>query len=62
MPKDLSANQVANLFLMRSAQDVEAFLELLDKISPNEWDWRSLGGRLNNAGNVELITEPGPPI
>ena len=62
MPKDLSADQVAKLFSMRSGQDVETFLQSLNGISPNEWDWCPLGGRLNNAGNVELITEPGPPI
>ena len=62
MPKNLSADQVAKLFSMRSGQDVETFLESLNGISLNEWDWRPLGGRLNNAGNVELITEPGPPI
>jgi len=62
MSKNLSADEVAKLFSMRSVQDVEAFLESLNGTSPNEWDWRPLGGRLNNAGNVELITEPGPPI
>jgi hypothetical protein len=62
MPKDLSADQVTKLFSMRSVQDVETFLDSLNAISPHEWDWRPLGGRLNNAGNVELITEPGPPI
>jgi hypothetical protein len=62
MPKDLSADQVAKLFSMRSGQDVKNFLRSLNDTSPNEWDWRPLGGRLNNAGNVELITEPGPPI
>lgn len=62
MPNGLSANQVSKLFLMRSSQDAEAFLESLTSVSPDEWDWRPLGDRLANASNVELITEPGPPV
>lgn len=59
---DLSAEQVSKLFLMRSAHDVEAFLSSLTGVVADEWDWHPLGGRLNNAGNVELIIEPGPPV
>lgn len=62
MPEDLSDDQAAELFSMRSGSDVETFLQSLNGMSPNEWDWCPLGGRLNNAGNVELVTEPGPPI
>lgn len=62
MSDSLSREQVSKLFLIRSVQDVEFFLRSLIGTASSEWDWLPLGGRLNNAGNVELITEPGPPI
>jgi hypothetical protein len=62
MASNLSAAQVAKLFSMRSAKDVEAFLQSLTEAGPNEWDWYPLGKQRNNAGRVELIAEPGPPI
>lgn len=62
MPNDLSTGQVSKLFLMHSPQDIESLLDSLTGAAPNEWGWCPLGGRLNNAGNVELITEPGPPV
>lgn len=62
MTNSLSGDQVTNLFSMRSATDVEAFLHSLIDADLDGWDWFALGGRRNNAGSVELVTEPGPPI
>jgi len=62
MTGSLSGDQVTKLFSMRSAKDVEAFLQSLIGVTLDRWDWYPLGGRRNNAGSVELVTEPGPPI
>jgi len=62
MSNDLSKEQVSKLLLIRSEHDIEAFLQSLVGRASDEWSWHPLGDRLNNAGNVELITEPGPPI
>jgi hypothetical protein len=62
MTNSLSSDQVAKLLSMRSAKDVEVFLESVIATTPVKWGWHPLGGRRNNAGSVELVTEPGPPI
>jgi hypothetical protein len=62
MPEALTSEQAASLLQMRTPGEVEGFLSALQTASPTHWKWRPLGDRVANASNVEVLTEPGPPV
>lgn len=62
MSYELSAEEVSHLFHMRKPEEVTRFLGQLQTNAGSEWRWRPLGDRVNNAGNVEVLAEPGPAL
>ena len=53
---------VSRLFQIRKPTDVQAFLSHLDTQAKGQWNWKPLGGRVANATNVHVLTEPGPGL
>lgn len=62
MNYQLSAQQVSSLFCMHELREIELFIKLLLSENRDGWNWLPLGGLENNAGNVRVSEEPGPPI
>jgi len=50
------------LFSMRTTDEVEDFLGHFSTDGDAEYKWVPVGGRMNNAGSIQLSKEPGPPI
>ena len=53
---------LTNLFRMRTANEVEEFLKYFPTEGNAEYKWVPVGGRMNNAGTIQLSKESGPPI
>jgi hypothetical protein len=53
---------LTKLLNMRTADDIENFLRQFPTEQEAQYIWVPVGGRMNNAGAIQVSKEPGPPI
>ena len=61
MPR-LTESQIHSVLSVNSVEGVENFLSEIGANSTDQWRWLPLGGRANNAGSVNLATDPGQAL
>lgn len=47
---------------MRTTNEIENFLKQFSTEEDGQYKWIPVGGRMNNAGTIQLSKDPGPPI